>query len=147
MTGVRSPDVKSSIPARPVPSPNPGTAPYWNATRKHALVLPRCLDCGKFHFYPRTFCPHCSSANLAWEKCSGKGILYSYTEVFRAPSNAFAADVPYILAVVKLEEGPHLMTRLVGAKGQDVRVGLPVEVVFEDINDEIALPLFRVGKS
>ena len=128
---------------RPIPSPNPGTAPYWKAAHEHRLVLPRCGDCGKFHSYPRALCPFCSSSRLAWEPCSGKGVIYSYTEVFRAPSKAFAADVPYVVAIVALAEGPHLMTRLLAADNS-VRVGQAVVVAFEDLDDEISLPVFKV---
>jgi len=129
---------------RPIPSPNPGTAPYWKAARAHRLSLPRCLDCGKFHSYPRSLCPHCSSANLEWAECSGRGFIYTFTEVFRAPSKAFAAEVPYVIAVVELEEGPHLMTRLLTRDNKSVRIGQPVAVAFEDLDDEISLPVFKV---
>ncbi|MBI3044664.1 MAG: OB-fold domain-containing protein [Betaproteobacteria bacterium] len=129
---------------RPIPSPNPGTAPYWKAAREHRLALPRCRDCGKFHSYPRARCPFCGSPRLAWEPCSGKGTIYSYTEVFRAPSKAFAGEVPYLVAIVALEEGPHLMTRLVTADNTSARVGQPVDVAFEDLDDEISLPVFKV---
>ena len=129
---------------RPVPSPNPGTAPYWKAAREHRLMLPRCLACGKYHFYPRSHCPFCASRSLAWEPCSGKGVIYSFTEVFRAPSEAFAADVPYVVAIVALEEGPHLMTRLVLTSGMSPRIDQPVEVLYEDLDEELSLPRFRV---
>lgn len=134
-------------PTRPIPSPNPGTAPYWRAAREHRLVLPRCLDCGKLHAYPRTLCPFCASPRLEWTACSGRGSVYSYTEVFRAPSAAFAADVPYVIAIVALDEGPHLMTRLVTGDHQNIRIGECVCVDFEDLDEEIALPVFRIEKS
>lgn len=131
---------------RPIPSPNPGTAPYWQAAREHRLALPRCQDCGKFHSYPRAACPFCLSSRLAWEQCSGAGAIYSYTEVFRAPSKAFAAEVPYVVAIVALEEGPHLMTRLRVTENKRVRIGQPVAVAFDDLDDEIALPVFKVSE-
>jgi len=132
-------------PPRPLPAPNPGTAQYWKATREHRLEWPRCLDCGKRHSYPRTLCPACGSERLTWEACSGRGTVYSYTEVLRAPSRAFAADVPYIIAVIELEEGPHMMSRLVGVNAAAVRVGMPVLVDFEDMNGDISLPVFRAA--
>lgn len=130
-------------PERPVPTPNPGTAPYWRAARAGLLMLPQCLACGKFHSYPRSRCPFCASTRLEWKPCSGRGHLYSYTEVFRAPSKAFAADVPYVVAVVELEEGPHLMTRLAEKTGE-IRVGQPVTVAFEALDEEISLPVFNL---
>lgn len=132
---------------RPVPTPNPGTAPYWKAAREHRLLLPRCQDCGKFHSYPRSLCPYCSSPKLEWTECSGRGFIYSYTEVFRAPSKAFAAEVPYVIAIIELEEGPHLMTRLLAADSESVRIGQAATVAFEDLDDEISLPVFRITPS
>ena len=126
------------------PNPNALTAPYWKAAREHRLALPRCEACGKFHSYPRSRCPFCSSDRLTWTSCSGDGRLYSYTEVFRAPSKAFASGVPYVVGVVELAEGPHLMTRLVGAERDKLAIGQKVRVEFDDMDDEIALPLFRV---
>jgi uncharacterized OB-fold protein len=134
-------------PTRPIPSPNPGTAPYWRAAREHRLVLPRCLDCGKLHAYPRTLCPFCASSRLEWAGCSGHGTVYSYTEVFRAPSPAFAPDVPYVIAIVALDEGPHLMTRIVTTDNTSVRIGQRASIAFEDLDDEIALPFFRIETS
>jgi len=131
---------------RPIPSPNPGTAPYWKAAREHKLMLPQCLECGRFHSYPRSLCPFCASARLEWRPCSGRGSIYTFTEVFRAPSKAFAADTPYVVAIVELEEGPHLMTRLVTRDNDSIRIGQQVTVAFEDLDKEISLPLFKVTK-
>ena len=126
------------------PSPDPGTAPYWKAARDHKLMLPQCLDCGKYHSYHRALCPFCSSARLEWKRCSGHGAIYSFTEVFRAPSDAFAADVPYVIAIVELDEGPHLMTRLITADNKSTHVGQRVTVEFEDLDQEISLPGFKI---
>lgn len=128
---------------RPLPSPNPLTAPYWQAALKGELQLPRCEACGKFHFYPRATCPHCGSPRLAWQAVSGKGEVYSYTVVQRAPSKGFEALVPYVVAVIALDEGPHMMTRLVDVKLDAVHVGLKVEVQFEQQDEETRLPVFR----
>ncbi len=127
---------------RPLPSSDPGTAPYWEGARRHELRLPRCRDCGEVHFYPRSLCPHCGSADLEWIAASGRGNVYSFTVVHRAPSSAFKARVPYVVAVVSLEEGPHLMTTLGGCDPGDVKIGMPVEVVWEDIDSGTTLPYF-----
>ncbi|HEV7801491.1 MAG TPA: OB-fold domain-containing protein, partial [Burkholderiales bacterium] len=95
---------------RPIPVPDAATAPYWSAANEGRLVLPRCTACSRWHFYPRALCPYCSSDKLEWQSASGRGEVYSYTVVHRAPSPAFAAEVPYVVAIVELEEGPHLMT-------------------------------------
>ncbi len=133
----------SFAPDRRLPSPDALTAPYWEAARQERLVVPRCDDCGRYHFYPRTLCPQCSSPRLTWTTVSGKGEVYSFTIIHRAPSPAFASAVPYVVAAVKLAEGPHLMTNIVGCAPDDVRVGMSLRVVFQRYSDEITLPLFE----
>lgn len=127
---------------KPLPSPDPVTAPYWNAAAERRFVLPRCEDCGRHHFYPRSVCPHCGSSQLAWVEVSGRGEVYSYTVIHRAPSAAFAPDVPYAVALIALEEGPHLMSHVVGCAPGEVRIGLPVQVDFRDAGDGVLLPVF-----
>jgi uncharacterized OB-fold protein len=128
---------------RPLPVPDAATGPYWEATRAQRLVMPRCDDCGHYHFYPRTLCPRCSSPKLKWTPVSGAGVVYSYTVIHRAPSPAFATAVPYVVAAVKLAEGPHLMTNIVGVPPDAVRIGMPVKVVFQKYSEEITLPMFE----
>ena len=128
---------------RPLPSPNALTEPYWQAAHQRELKLPRCESCTKFHFYPRSACPHCGSTALAWQAVSGKGEVYSYTVVHRAPSQGFAEQVPYVVAVVALDEGPHLMTRLIQVQAEAVYIGLRVQVEFEKQDDETTLSVFR----
>ncbi len=128
---------------RPLPSPNPLTAPYWQAAQQGELQLPCCDACAKFHFYPRSACPHCGSMQLTWQRVSGGGEVYSFTVVHRAPSKGFEALVPYVVAVVALDEGPHLMTRLTGIDPATARIGMRVTVAFEKQDDETTLPVFR----
>lgn len=128
---------------RILPPPNALTAPYWQAAREHRFVLPRCSTCARFHFYPRTVCPHCRSTEVAWERASGAGEVYSYTVVHRAPSPTFAQQAPYIIAVIALREGPHMMSRLEGVEPAAVRIGMPVQVDFDDIDETVSLPVFR----
>jgi uncharacterized protein len=98
-------------------------------------MLPRCEACGRFHFYPRAQCPHCGSDRIEWSEASGRGTVYSFTHVHRAPSPAFEKDVPYVVVIVELGEGPHLMSSLVNCKPGDVRIGQPVEVRYFDRGD------------
>lgn len=127
---------------RPLPSPNPLTAPYWRAAQQGELKLPRCAACAKFHFYPRAACPYCGSVEFAWHPVAGRGEIYSFTVVHRAPSKGFEELVPYTVAVVALDEGPHLMTRLVQVAPAAVNIGMRVKVVFERQDDETTLPVF-----
>ncbi len=92
------------------------------------FVLPRCGDCGKFHFYPRPACPHCQGLKLAWAEASGKGEVYSHSTVHRAPSEAFKGDVPYVIAIVKTDEGPHLLSRVVGVAPEAVKIGMRLKL-------------------
>jgi uncharacterized OB-fold protein len=92
------------------------------------FMLPRCGDCGKFHFYPRPACPHCQGTRLAWAEASGRGEVYSHSTVHRAPRAAFRDDVPYVIAIVKTDEGPHLLSRVVGVAPESVKIGMRLRV-------------------
>ena len=128
----------------PLPVPTPETRPFWEAARRHELQLQRCGACGRHIFYPRAVCPHCLGADLVWEKVSGRGTLHTFTIVMRG-QKGFPLPPPYVLAVVELAEGARLMTNLVGVAADPaaVRIGMPVEVVFEDVTPEVTLPRFR----
>ncbi|MBI4498202.1 MAG: Zn-ribbon domain-containing OB-fold protein [Chloroflexi bacterium] len=130
---------------KPLPLPTPETRPFWEGAHHHTLLLPRCRDCRRFHFYPRAFCPHCLSPNLEWRQASGRGTLYAYG-INHRPAPGFEADVPYVIALVELEEGPRMVTNLVDVDPEPdrLRIGLPVEVVFEDVTATITLPKFRL---
>ena len=130
--------------AGPVPVPTPESRPFWAAARRHVLELPFCKACGKAHYYPRAVCPHCLSLDLEWRPVSGKGVLHTFTVVHRGQKD-FPLGTPYIMAVVELAEGPRMMTNLVGLApdAAALRIGLPVEVVFQDVSEDIALPHFR----
>lgn len=133
----------SEVIDRPVPVPDAATGPYWAAAQEGRLVMPRCADCGKYHFYPHPLCPHCSSAKLEWTTVSGRGTLYSYTVVHRAPSPAFAAEVPYVVAVVELAEGPRLMSNLAGCAPEAASIGMPLQVAFRKLSESVTLPVFK----
>ena len=128
---------------RPVPVPDAATAPYWAAANEGRFVMPRCTQCGRWHFYPRALCPHCSSEKLEWADCSGRGTVYSYTVVHRAPSLAFAAEVPYVVAIVEVEEGPHLMSSVVNCVPETVRIGMKVRAAFRRVAEDTQLPVFE----
>ncbi|HZP41556.1 MAG TPA: Zn-ribbon domain-containing OB-fold protein [Candidatus Binatia bacterium] len=128
----------------PLPIPTPESRPFWEAARRHELSLPRCRACGRFHYFPRAACPFCLSPDLAWQRASGRGTLYTFTVVHRG-LRGFPLGPPYVLAVVELAEGPRMMTNLVGIAPDpaQIRIGMPVEVAFEDVTREVALPRFR----
>ena len=131
---------------RPLPQPDPATSPYWNAARQHRLMLPKCTHCTRAHFYPKAICPFCSSGTFDWIESAGRGTIYSFTIVKRAPSPAFEAQVPYVIAIVALDEGPCLMSNIVSCDPDAVRIGDEVKVGFLDFTDEDTLPVFELLK-
>ena len=128
----------------PLPLPTLDTGPFYEAARRGELRLQRCRACAHWIFYPRAACPRCLSMDLAWEAASGRGTLHTFTIVARG-QKGFPLPSPYVLAIVELAEGPRLMTNLVGVAADPaaLRIGMPVEVVFEDVTPDVALPRFR----
>jgi uncharacterized OB-fold protein len=128
----------------PIPLPTPETRPFWEAARRHELCLQRCTACAEYLFYPRAVCPRCLGTDLEWRRVSGRGTLHTFTVVHRG-ARGFPLGPPYVLAIVELAEGPRLMTNLVGIAPDPAAfsIGMPVEVVFEDVTDQVTLPRFR----
>jgi uncharacterized protein len=122
------------------------TRPYWAAAREGRLVVQQCADCGKIWHPPLPACPHCHGAALGWREVAGTGTIYTYTVVTHPTHVAFADKVPYVVAIVELSEGPRLVTGIVGCDASEVRAGLPVQVRFTPVNDEITLPYFELEK-
>ncbi|MBI5248819.1 MAG: Zn-ribbon domain-containing OB-fold protein [Desulfomonile tiedjei] len=131
------------IPKKPVPIVNDWARPFWDAAKEQRLVIQKCKDCEKHIFYPRIACPHCSSDNVEWVDASGKGTVYSYTVVESNSPSAFLKDIPYVVAVVRLEEGVQMLSNVVGCEPGEVRCDMPVEVTFEKLDDEFTLPKFK----
>lgn len=127
---------------KPVPVPTRETQPYWEGCKKHELRIQRCVACGHYQFYPRLYCTACMSERVEWVRASGRGKVLSFTIVYRPVSPAFAADVPYVVALVTLEEGPQMMSNIVGCSPERVYIGMPVQVTFEDRTEEISIPQF-----
>ena len=130
---------------KPLPTPQPESDFYWEKTKEHELWLRSCNDCNQAYFYPRDLCPDCFSRNTTWVQASGKGTLHTFAIVHRAPTPAFRDDAPFVVAIVDLEEGPRMPTNLVEVEPDPaaIRVGMPVEVVFEDVTEAITLPKFK----
>ncbi len=128
---------------KPLPRPNAVSKPFWEAAKQHELQIQRCNSCGAYVFYPREACAECLSSDLSWVKVSGKGTVYSYTIAHIPTHPAFAEDVPYVIAIIELDEGPYITTNIVGCKLEAVKIDMPVEVIFEDVTPEITLIKFR----
>ena len=128
---------------KPLPYVHGETRPFWEGTKRHELLIQRCGDCGKFYFYPRSLCPHCMSDSIEWVKVSGRGKIYSFTISYRTGTLPFQSDLPYNIAIIELEEGVHMLSNVVECRNEDLRIDMPVEVVFDDVTPEITLPKFK----
>ena len=119
----------------PAPAVSPETEAFWKATGEGKLLLKRCKACGKAHYFPRTICPLCFSADTEWTQASGEGTIYSYSVMRRAPQ-------PYAIAYVTLKEGPSMMTNIVDCDLDSIRIGQKVKVVFKPTDGGAPLPMF-----
>lgn len=129
--------------SRPLPRPTDQTGEFWAATAEGRFVIQRCGRCEQAIFYPRVNCPKCGSTDLGAEDASGRGTVFTYTVARRPTHRAFAEAGAYVIAIVELEEGPHVTTNIVDCDPEVVTIGMPVELTFADEVDGIALPLFR----
>jgi hypothetical protein len=130
-------------PQRPLPRIDEETRGFWEACARHELYVQRCGDCRTFRYPPRAVCPGCLSSEVEWVRSSGRGTVYSFTVTHQNQAPGFRERLPYLLAVVELEERVRLMTNVVGCAAEAVRIGMPVEVEWEDVTPEVTLPLFR----
>lgn len=118
------------------PGVNMETEAYWEAAKENILLLKKCDDCGKSHFYPRAICPHCSSSQTSWYRASGQGKIYSYSVMRRA-------KIPYVMAYVTLNEGITMMSNIVECDMDTVHINQEVEVVFRETEGGHSLPVFK----
>jgi uncharacterized OB-fold protein len=125
------------------PVVNGETEYYWECAENKQLVLPWCKNCAKYFFYPRSFCPRCWTEEVTWQVSPGRGTVYSYTVVRRMGVEPFANLVPYVLAIIELDEGVRMLSHVRDVAPSEMVVGMAVEVMFEDIGGGRAVPLFR----
>ncbi|HPJ07961.1 MAG TPA: OB-fold domain-containing protein [Deltaproteobacteria bacterium] len=128
---------------KPLPKINPDNRPFWEGCRGHELRFQKCSDCGHVRWPPSPLCPCCHSTGITWLVSRGMGRVYTFAVYHTAYHPGFAADLPYTVAVVALDEGPHLLTTIVGCKPDEVRCDMPVEVLWEDVDETISLPRFK----
>ena len=125
----------------PKPIPGGDSAGFWEGIQRHELVFQRCRDCGHWVHPPRPTCPSCRSFEKEWAVSTGKGTVYASVTYREAPHPGFEA--PYSVILVEMEEGVHLVSNMIDMHSEDVHIGMPVEVVFDDITEDLALPRFR----
>lgn len=128
---------------RPQPSPTQATQPFWDAAAKGQLIFQRCSECKKTQSTPRLFCTHCMSEDVQWEVSTGLGGIYTFTVNHRAANAHMADKVPYVVAIVQLDEEVRMMANIVNVEPQSVRIGDRVRVRFLPLDDGISLPQFE----
>jgi hypothetical protein len=117
---------------------------FWNATADERLLLQECADCGERQFFPRAWCHYCGSPDVEWLEAAGTGHVHTFTIIRRATELCwFENRIPYVVAYVELDEGVRLCTNVVGCDPESVEAGMPVEVTYESVSDEVAIPQFE----
>jgi uncharacterized OB-fold protein len=134
------------VPAKPVPVPDLDTQPFWDACGAHELRAQRCTSCGRFRWPPQGFCPSCYSWEHEWALLSGRGTVRSFSVVHHSAVPSFKNDLPYVVAVITLDgtdDRVDLTSNIVDCPWDEVKVGMPLEVVFDDVAADATLPRFR----
>ena len=119
------------------------TRPFWEGAKRGELMMPRCKKCDNIFFYPREECPNCLSSDLEWVKVSGRARLHSFTIVRQPAHAAFRDDVPYVYAIVQLDEGPRIISNVVECDHDQFKVDMPLEAVYDDVTSEWTLVKFK----
>ena len=130
----------------PIPVQGTHTKPFWEGTKEGRLLLPRCVDCNRTHWYPRYVCPFCQSDNIEWVEASGEGTIHTYA-VQHLAFGPWAKQAPYVTAYIDLKEGDRMLTVLRGVdpeKPEEIQIGAPVKVEFEAANEDMYIPFWRV---
>lgn len=130
----------------PLPLPNLDDKAHWEGLRRREFLIQKCSQCGALRHPARPICHACRSNKHTWTKASGRGVVYSYTIVPQATHPAWRDKVPYNVVIVELEEDVRVITNLVGVPNDQIKVGMPVEIVYEDVAPDVTLPRFRARK-
>ncbi len=129
-------------PRTDLPTIEDDSRPFWDAARQQRFLIRHCLTCGEYSHYPRTFCPSCWSEDVEWFEASGRGTLYTWSTVFINDLPPFNERLPYIAAVVDLDEGPRVMTNMVDCDGSQLSIGMTVRAAYRAISDDVTVPVF-----
>jgi uncharacterized protein len=129
---------------KPRPIVSPIDKPYWEFLRKHELRLQRCGDCSAFRFPASPVCAECGSARYSWERSTGKGEVFSWVVFHKSYFPSFAANIPYNVTMVRLDDGPMFIANIVGIDNAAIKRGMPVEIVFDDVAEDLTIPRFKI---
>ena len=128
---------------KPIPGITGETKSFWDAARRGEFLIQHCDQCDQYQWYPRGFCSNCWSRSIRNVNSSGRGTVWTLTVTYQNPSPGFIDDVPYVLALVELEEGVKVFTNIVECNPRDVQIGMPVEVTFLPATPQIHIPVFK----
>ena len=131
---------------RPAPVPDFESEAFWAATLEDKLLVQECSVCGRRQLYGRSLCTNCHSPALNWVETSGKGTIYSRTIIRQNPTRTFKHLIPFVVALIDLDDGPRLMSNVVGTPAEEVKIGDRVRVTFQPVSDAAALPLFELDR-
>ncbi len=132
--------------AKPLPHLDEENRPWWEALKRHELYLQKCRDCAAIRYYPRAQCPECLSPRTEWVRASGRGKVYTFTATWQNQAAGFRESIPYVMAYVQLDEGPKMLTNIIDCGPEQVKIDMPVEVVYEDVTAEVTLAKFRPAR-
>jgi len=128
---------------KPLPTPSPESQPFWDGARAHRLLVQKCRDCATHWHPPSTICPACGSRAHEWIASSGKGTVFSFVTYHRLYNTGWKDELPYVVAVIELEEGARFLSNIVGIDPADIVCDMAVEAIFEDVTPDVTLPKFR----
>ena len=128
---------------KPLPTVAGETKAFWDSCRRGQLVIQYCEDCDEYQWYPRGICADCWGDSVRWVQASGRGTVWTYTVTYQNRTPGFAEMVPYVLALVELEEGVRMFTNIVDCNPRDVHIGMAVEVTFQTATPQITIPYFK----
>jgi uncharacterized protein len=132
---------------KPLPHLDAENRWFWEACGRRELYLQKCGKCSTIRFYPRALCPSCLSSEKDYLRASGHGTVYTFTVTYQNQAVGFRDELPYVMAYVELDEGPRVLTNIVNTPAHAVTIGMPVEVVFEDIDEGLAIPKFQRARA
>lgn len=132
---------------RPVPRPRPESRPFWEGCRNEQFLLQRCNHCSTINWFPRDYCVQCGHAEFTWQPASGRGELETFSIVYRAMNPAWESELPYMLGMVKLDEGIRMATRIESHHGEETKIGSRVRVKFVPVAEGFKLPYFQLDES
>lgn len=131
---------------KPLPHIDEESRPWWEAAQRHELYAQKCRDCGALRFHPRAQCTSCLSSRTEWIRCKGTGKIYTFTVTNQNQATGFREALPYVMAWVEVDEGLKMLTNIVDCPPEQVKIGMPVEAVFDDVTPEVTLVKFRPAR-